>query len=127
MQAPTPAQERRDKMQYIETEQNTYEMELAIVKFGLEHHGYEPTIEMGGGGMLILTAPAFTTPNGRKTQILFAGYAYTGLTLQVEDAEGYYEAEPWCPAVDFGEHPATGSLTLLRSFLDEVEALGALA
>lgn len=114
-------------MQYTETQPHTYEMELAIVKFGLEHHGYEPTIEMGGGGVLIITAPAFTTPNGRKTQILFSSYAYTGLCLLVEDAEGYFEAEPWCPALDFDDYPATGRLELVRRFLDEVEALGALA
>lgn len=90
-----------------------------IVRNELVKAGYDVTVELGGGGQTILTAPAFTTPNGRRTQIIYSSYSWTGLHLEVE-SEGIYDLEPWCPQLDFQE--AYGTLEQkVATFLTDLE------
>lgn len=90
-----------------------------VVRDALTKAGYEVTEELGGGGQIILTAPAFTTPNGRRTQIVYASYAWTGLYLEVE-TDNVFDVEPWCPQLDFQE--AYGTLEQkVATFLTDLE------
>lgn len=108
-----------------------YKDTLELVALTLEAHGYPVHREIGGGGIELLEAKLSPTPKGRNRIILFGGYAYTGLEVQVEYEDGIFEREPWCPMIEFPqiEDEETGeffSYAVVRStqdFLAEVRAL----